>query len=287
MRRIFNLFLILVYSFIAFFLKDAYAQKNGLIKTYYYGSKVQSEIFYINDVIDGIAKYYYLNGRLKKIEEYNQGKLDGWVREFYENGARKAEYYVKEGTLDGYARYYYENNELKAIKLYNRGVLVESSEFLYDSSVVFEPPPIEDSSKNIVASSSQKKDKKEQTKHKSRQTQLPPKPEYTENEEFYYFVVDVQPQLIGGVKNLIDRIVVPDSLIDQDFREELSFKLFINEKGELKDIEIVRGGPDYLNKLAIEQLKKSSYEPGVLKGQKVKSQMIISIPFNLKAKKEE
>jgi len=272
--------------FFCLFISCFYSQKNGLIKTYYYGSKLQSEIFYINDVIDGAAKYYYINGRVKRIEEYNQGKLDGWVKEYYENGSRKAEFYVKEGVLDGYARYYYDNNELQSIKKYERGVLIESSEFLYDSSVVFQPPPLE-SEKNIVKVLDLSKNKNVASVKKKENKQLsPPKPAYSENEEFYYFVVDQPAELIGGVKKLIDKIVIPDTLIVEDFRSELTFRLYINEKGELKDIEIVKGGPDYLVKAAIEQIKKSSFKPAALKNQNVKSQLLLSLPFHISVPKK-
>ncbi len=108
--------------------------QNGVLRSYYSKKKLQSEISYVNDVLDGTSTWYYENGNLKEQKVYTNGKLNGWVKSYYESGLVKEEYYLSEGVLDGIASYYYDNGALKEVNYYRMGQLTSSQQLAYDSN---------------------------------------------------------------------------------------------------------------------------------------------------------
>jgi len=66
-----------VFIFLFLMLVSLKAQ-DGNVKTYYPSGGVQSELSYINDVLEGPAVWYYENGNLKTEKYFRGGKNDSF-----------------------------------------------------------------------------------------------------------------------------------------------------------------------------------------------------------------
>ena len=126
-------YLLVMISFL--FVNEIYSQ-NGVLRSYYSKKKLQSEISYVNDVLDGTSTWYYENGNIKERKTYTNGKLNGWVRSYYEIGLLKEEYFLSNGVLDGIASYYYNNGALKEVSYYRMGQLTSSQKLAYDTNYI-------------------------------------------------------------------------------------------------------------------------------------------------------
>ncbi len=126
----FSLPLIIIF----FLFASEIVSQNGVLRSYYSKKKLQSEISYVNDVLDGTCTWYYENGNIKERKTYTNGKLNGWVKSYYESGLVKEEYFLSEGVLDGIRSYYYDNGALKEVSYYRMGQLTNSQQLAYDSN---------------------------------------------------------------------------------------------------------------------------------------------------------
>ncbi|MEM6523635.1 MAG: toxin-antitoxin system YwqK family antitoxin [Bacteroidota bacterium] len=95
--------------------------KDGLIKQFYPGGKIKSEIEYKNGKRDGLAKRYYKNGRVHQEITYLNNVKDGEAKTYYENGKLFQLTPYENGYIQGYRLKYRENGELMAEVPYHYG----------------------------------------------------------------------------------------------------------------------------------------------------------------------
>ena len=88
MLKLIKLFLILITIY------SISSAQNGIVKSYYPDGSVQSEISYVNDILDGSAIWYYPNGQLKSEKNFSKDVLDDWVKEYYESRLLKEKYSI-------------------------------------------------------------------------------------------------------------------------------------------------------------------------------------------------
>jgi antitoxin component YwqK of YwqJK toxin-antitoxin module len=53
------------------------------VRTYYSSGKVESEIYYKDNIREGEAKFYYENGNIKEERNYVNGRVEGLVKFYF------------------------------------------------------------------------------------------------------------------------------------------------------------------------------------------------------------
>ena len=106
---------------------------DGVIKEYYKGAKLKSEVIFKDNKRNGIAKEYDESGKMKSELKYKENKLNG-LSKYYDNGKRVKECDYKDGILisegmvmndrlDGIFKQYYDDGKLHEEKYYKDGLL--------------------------------------------------------------------------------------------------------------------------------------------------------------------
>lgn len=104
--------------------------KQGFWKSFYPNDKIEKEIYYINDTINGLYKEFSQSGSLLKQEHYFKGNLlkdslaDStnaieWKEEFYDNGRRKYYGAFRQGIKIGIHKEYDQAGNIVIAKEYN------------------------------------------------------------------------------------------------------------------------------------------------------------------------
>lgn len=229
--------------------------QNGLVKSYYPDGSTQSEISYVNDILDGSAVWYYPNGQLKSEKNFSKGVLDGWVKEYYESGLLKEEYFVKNGMKDGTNRVFYENGTLKALSNYVNGNQTQLQLFDYDPN--YHP---------IVADSNKIN---------------PPQNKIKRSRNNYQCNIEICPEPVGGLKSIQDNLVYPEHALLYGLEGMITLIAKISSEGKVVNIEITRGMGLGCSEAAQEAVKKTKFLPGENNGVPVESEVTLNIEFKI------
>lgn len=247
--------------------------QNGIVKTYYPDGSVQSEISYVNDVLDGNAIWYFPNRQLKSEKNYDRGILSGWVKEYYESGLLKEEYYVKNGLKDGTHKIYNQDGELKKISDYTDGIQTRSQTFVdgAGSKVVSASIKISESvNKNTITDS----------------IKIKPQPQkFARSGIKYQCNVEVCPEPVGGMKSIQDNLVYPEHALRYGLEGIVTLTARISSDGNVLSTEIIRGMGFGCSEAAQEAVKKSKFLPGENNGIPVESEITLNIEFKIYEKK--
>lgn len=273
--------------------------QDGLIKSFYPEGTIESQIFYIKDVLDGTAKWYYKNGVPKEERNYDMGKLHGWKRTYYENGAPKSEVYINEGVKDGIAKEFYENGGLKTLFVYDNGILKKRTDYKFDATL--KPPKIVFVKKNKNGETIQPKvsdstfiaaiDKKLNGKdteaaknpvQKDLSTITEKNALLTENGVTYYMNVDIPPVPIGGYPLLQKKAVYPREAEKAEIEGEVNVLAFINEYGSVLDAKIEKGLGYGCDESALKAVKSTLFRPGKVKNDYINVLLRIPVKFEEK-----
>jgi len=229
--------------------------QNGIVKTYYPDGSVQSEISYVNDILDGNAVWYYPNGQLKSEKNFNKGILDGWVKEYNESGLLKEEYFVKNGMKDGTNRIFYENGELKSLSNYANGVQTKLQSFDYDPA--YRPVAVDTSKINL-----------QQSKIKR-------------SKNNYQCDVEICPEPVGGMKSIQNNLVYPEHALRYGLEGIVTLTARISSDGNVLSTEIIRGMGFGCSEAAQEAVKKIKFLPGENNDIPVESEVTLNIEFKI------
>ncbi len=229
--------------------------QNGISKSYYPDGTPRSQISYVNSVLDGSSLLFYPNGNLKSEKYYSNGILNGVVKEYYETGLVKEEHIIKNGVKDGAQRIYHENGALKELIIFNKGSFVSKQSFEYDP--LFSP-----SAKLYQAG--------------NRQQQLM-------QEKNIELICDVEicPVPIGGMQAIQNQLVYPEHALLYGMEGTVSLIAMINEKGEVKGTEVIKGLGLGCDEAAQEAVKKTLFIPGQDKGKTVAAKLTINVEFKI------
>ncbi len=232
--------------------------QNGIRKSYYSRTQVESRVSFVNDILDGTSYWYYKNGNLKEEKTYTNGKLNGWVREFYENGLLKSEKYVRSGILDGISKEYFDNGELKVVSIYNKGALEKITKFDYDSNFV----PTYDA---YVGRS--KRNKKSQ--------------------EDFICNLDICPEPLEGIKGIEQKLVYPPLAKEKGIEGFVLVTAKVNKKGIVEKVKVIQKLGLGFDEAAIRAVKKTVFIPGQQNGENVNAEVTFKINFRLKKKPQK
>jgi len=72
-------FPIILFLFLTYL--SCYGQ-NGVVKSYYSDGSIESELSYVNDIMDGNGVWYYPNGNVLMKENYQNDKLENEYEEY-------------------------------------------------------------------------------------------------------------------------------------------------------------------------------------------------------------
>lgn len=109
---------------------------------------------------------------------------------------------------------------------------------------------------------------------------LPPE-DKTEEEPEILEQVEFMPKMKGGVKALYSDITYPEMAKRNGIEGIVEVRFIVNEKGEVKNPEIIRGIGAGCDEEVLEAIKRQSYTPGIQNGTFVKVRMKQVVHFRL------
>ncbi|GJQ63341.1 MAG: hypothetical protein SCALA702_23940 [Melioribacteraceae bacterium] len=89
------------------------------------------------------------------------------------------------------------------------------------------------------------------------------------------------PEPVGGLKEVYKNIVYPDIAKKAGVQGKVFALAYVNEKGEVDDVKILKGIGAGCDEAAIDGIKKAKFSPGQNKGQNVKVKLSLTINFKL------
>lgn len=115
---------------------------------------------------------------------------------------------------------------------------------------------------------------------KTDETSLPPViEEDISNDPVYYSNAEVMPEPKDGFEQLQKKLIYPSYAKEHDIEGTVEIKAFIDQNGDVTDAEVVKGigyGCDDVAKITVLYTK---FNPGLIKGKPVKTQIIIPLVF--------
>ncbi len=102
-----------------------------------------------------------------------------------------------------------------------------------------------------------------------------------DKETAYLPFADVMPEPIGGLGAIAKKIVYPDQAKTAHIEGKIYLVAYINEKGDVDDVKIIRGLPAGCDDAAIKAIKETKFSPGKQNGAAIKVQLSIPITFKI------
>ncbi len=269
----------IAFSLIILFISNISFAQEGLVKSYYPDDTLKSEINFERNVRQGDAKFYYENGQLKEEVTYVNGKVDGVVKEYNDEGFLKELFTIEGGKRQGPTSFYNEKGVWTGDKNFDNGVLV----------IEKEPEPEEIASAPQPASDEKMETNKPAVKNKVKKTEertIPPtvKEDNFDDDPAYYLSAEVMPEPKGGIAELQKKLIYPSYAKENEIEGIVKIRAFIDQNGDVTKAEVVQGigyGCDDAARITVLYAK---FNPGLIRGKPVKTQIIIPLAFKLEKK---
>jgi len=100
-----------------------------------------------------------------------------------------------------------------------------------------------------------------------------------QGDEEYLVVAEEMPEPVGGLPAIIKNIVYPQVALKAGIEGKVYLLAYINEKGNVDDVKIVKGIGAGCDEAAVDAVKKTRFNPGKNKGVAVKVKLSIPIMF--------
>ncbi|MFO7446707.1 MAG: energy transducer TonB [Ignavibacteriaceae bacterium] len=101
-------------------------------------------------------------------------------------------------------------------------------------------------------------------------------------EDPYKPVADEMPQPIDGYEGLYKKVVYPDLARKNNIEGKVYVLAYINEKGGVDDVKVVKGIGVGCDEAAADVVKKAKFTQGKLSGQPVKVKLTIPFIFKIR-----
>ena len=95
--------------------------------------------------------------------------------------------------------------------------------------------------------------------------------------DYYYVAVDQMPYPVGGMQSILSKLNIQES---KKPISSIYVLAFIDEYGVVQKCLLVKGSGNNTDQLALNIIRKTKFQPGVLNGKRVKVQLYISIPVH-------
>ncbi len=102
-----------------------------------------------------------------------------------------------------------------------------------------------------------------------------------EKETAYAPFADVMPEPVGGLPAITKKIVYPELARSSRIEGKIYLVAYINEKGDVDDVKVIKGLPAGCDDAAIKAIKDTKFSPGKQNGVAVKVQLSIPITFKI------
>ncbi len=256
----------------------SFAQE-GLVKSYYPNDTLKSEINFERNVRQGDAKFYYENGHLKEELSYLNGKVDGVVKSYNEDGLLKELYTLEGGKRQGPTSYYDDKGVWSGDKDFEKGIQVIEKEPEPEAIAGVSNPP---ANENAEASKAVEKTRVKKTEEKT----IPPaiQEDNYDDDPAYYLSAEVMPEPKGGIAELQKKLIYPSYAKEKEIEGTVKIRAFIDQNGDVTKAEVEQGigyGCDDAARITVLYAK---FNPGLIRGKPVKTQLIIPLEFKLPAK---
>lgn len=100
-------------------------------------------------------------------------------------------------------------------------------------------------------------------------------------DEEYLAIAEEMPAPVGGLAAVIKKVVYPEIARKGGVQGKVFVLAYIDEKGKVDDVKVVRGIGGGCDEAAVDAVKKSAFTPGKNKGQPVKVKLSLAISFKL------
>lgn len=255
---------------------NLFCQTDSLIN-YFENNNIESIIHFKNEIRDGNAKFYWENGNIKEDVNYVNGRIEGLVRRYDENGTLREMFTIENGKREGPTSLFDSTGTYVNDIYYEQGILV------VDKIILDEGPKKETITSNQITENKQP-EKNNKKKNVDPDNPLPPNLEEEHNYEddpAFYKTVEVMPEPIGGMNAVYKKIGYPEEARENEIEGIVKILTMIDRDGEVLDAQVIEGigyGCDEAARLAVFYHR---FKPGLIRGEKVKVQMEISIEFKL------
>ncbi|HKI79422.1 MAG TPA: TonB family protein [Ignavibacteriaceae bacterium] len=257
----------LIISIVFLFSSISFSQAT-IKKEFYPNGNLESEISYEDSIRDGEAKFYFENGNSQKELTYVNGRVEGTVKLYYENGKVKEIYTITGGKREGVTLLYDSTGNFLSNLVFTDGKLNISDD---------ETTPVEKESKtdSIYAA------RIEELKHSTTKAPLPPKlsEEHLKDDPAFFINIDEKARPYGGMGVIYKKLIYPKKARKNDIEGIVDVLTFVDEKGNVVETKIQKGIGHGCDEEAEKAIKYSKFHPGILKGEPVKSQVVISVEF--------
>jgi protein TonB len=98
--------------------------------------------------------------------------------------------------------------------------------------------------------------------------------------DIYYVAVDQMPVPIGGSQSINAKAVYPSQAKANNIQGTVYILAFIDERGNVKKTSLIKGIGYGCDQSAIQAVKSSRFEPGILHGKTVKVQLTVPVMFS-------
>ena len=95
-------------------------------------------------------------------------------------------------------------------------------------------------------------------------------------------VAEVQPELVGGLAGLQDRIVYPEFARRAGIEGQVVVQFVVDERGNVVDPVVLRSPNDLLSEAALKAVRESRFTPGQQRGRPVKVRFAVPVTFRLR-----
>lgn len=97
----------------------------------------------------------------------------------------------------------------------------------------------------------------------------------------YLAFAEVMPEPVGGLSKIYENIKYPDIARQAGVQGKVFALAYVDEKGDVGDVKILKGLGAGCDEAAIEGIKKAKFTPGKNQGQSVKVKLSLTINFKL------
>lgn len=249
------------------------AQTDSVV-SYFNNEKIESIIHVIGEVRDGDAKFFWENGNIKEELSYVNGRVEGLVRKYNQEGILREMFSIEDGKREGPTSLFDSTGRYFNDIYYEEGILVVDK-IVLDSGIK------EKTNKEILTANPLAKQKENK---QNNDDPLPPVIEEEKNykdDTTFYKAVEVMPEPYGGMEALYKKIGYPKEAKDEKIEGTVKVLVFVDKDGEVLDVRVVEGIGYGCDEAVRTGILYHRFKPGLIKGQKVKVEMEISIVFKL------
>lgn len=263
------------------------------IKNYFNNGKIESIIPLYNGLRDGLAKFYNDSGKLKSEISYINGRVDGLVKLYNENGILTELFNIENGKREGPTSYFDSTGKYIEDKIFSEGKLIKPEKLTIPQEEKKEPEKeIVKLDKNNLPNQENKKsnltdksDKQTQNDNKKiSETIVPPINSQNENIEedpAFFTSAEVMPEPKDGWQSIHKRLVYPELAKKKKIQGTVEVLAYIDRNGDVVKTEIKKGLGYGCDDAASIVVYYTRFKPGLIKGKKVKVQMVVPIEFKL------